>query len=254
MSTSTWHRMRPSQGDACSTSRRARSATGISTSRRIAFSASIRSATPPPRCGIQPAPSRVLSRCIWPSTSEGRRSAPPRSTCSSASGGWPGARIVAIRPPSQSTSTLPSPGMRAFVRASRVPLSPSDSRRHHRPSRGMAGPADPTIVRDQRKRTSRGGTERGVRERVQAPNFWHLGTINRDGSPHITPMWIDLEGDHVMFNTAIGRVKEENLRRDPRVSLSHIDGENPYTASRSAAASSGSSRARRPIAAWTGWR
>jgi PPOX class probable F420-dependent enzyme len=67
-----------------------------------------------------------------------------------------------------------------------------------------------------------------VRKRVQAPNFWHLGTINRDGSPHITPMWIDLEGDHVMFNTAIGRVKEENLRRDPRVSLSHIDGENPY--------------------------
>ena len=67
-----------------------------------------------------------------------------------------------------------------------------------------------------------------VRKRVQAPNFWHLGTINRDGSPHITPMWIDLDGDHVMFNTAIGRVKEENLRRDPRVSLSHIDGENPY--------------------------
>jgi PPOX class probable F420-dependent enzyme len=67
-----------------------------------------------------------------------------------------------------------------------------------------------------------------VRKRVQAPNFWHLGTINRDGSPHITPMWVDLEGDFVMFNTAVGRVKEENLRRDPRVSLSHIDGENPY--------------------------
>lgn len=93
-----------------------------------------------------------------------------------------------------------------------------------------------------------------VRKRVQAPNFWHLGTINRDGSPHITPMWIDLEGDHVMFNTAIGRVKEENLRRDPRVSRSHIAARTPTTASRSAAASSGSSRARRPIAAWTGWR
>jgi len=41
-------------------------------------------------------------------------------------------------------------------------------------------------------------------------------------------MWVDVEGDHVIFNTAIGRVKEENLRRDPRVSLSYIDSENPY--------------------------
>jgi PPOX class probable F420-dependent enzyme len=67
-----------------------------------------------------------------------------------------------------------------------------------------------------------------VRKRVQAPNFWHLATLNGDGSPHVTPMWVDLEGDYVFFNTAIGRVKEENLRRDPRVSLSHMDGENPY--------------------------
>ena len=67
-----------------------------------------------------------------------------------------------------------------------------------------------------------------VRGRVEAPNFWHLATLNRDGSPHVTPMWVDLEGDFVMFNTAIGRAKVENLRRDPRVSLSHIDAENPY--------------------------
>ena len=67
-----------------------------------------------------------------------------------------------------------------------------------------------------------------VRKRVEAPNFWHLATLNRDGSPHVTPMWVDLEGDRVMFNTAVGRVKEENLRRDPRVSLSHLDTENPY--------------------------
>jgi PPOX class probable F420-dependent enzyme len=41
-------------------------------------------------------------------------------------------------------------------------------------------------------------------------------------------MWVDVDGDDVIFNTAIGRVKEENLRRDPRVSLSSIDPENPY--------------------------
>lgn len=67
-----------------------------------------------------------------------------------------------------------------------------------------------------------------VRARVAAPVFWHLATINADGTPHVSPMWIDLEGDHVMFNTAIGRVKEENLRRDPRLSLTCIDPDNPY--------------------------
>jgi PPOX class probable F420-dependent enzyme len=67
-----------------------------------------------------------------------------------------------------------------------------------------------------------------VRARVAAPVFWHLATINADGTPHVSPMWVDLEGDHVMFNTAIGRVKEENLRRDPRLSLTCVDPDNPY--------------------------
>ena len=67
-----------------------------------------------------------------------------------------------------------------------------------------------------------------VRARVAAPNFWHLATVNQDGSPHVTPMWVDVEGDHLVFNTAVGRVKEENLRRDPRVSLSCADTGDPY--------------------------
>ena len=67
-----------------------------------------------------------------------------------------------------------------------------------------------------------------VRERLEAPTFWHLATLNADGSPQVTPMWVDVEDEHVIFNTAIGRVKEENLRRDPRVSISNIDAENPY--------------------------
>lgn len=67
-----------------------------------------------------------------------------------------------------------------------------------------------------------------VRKRLEAPSFWHLATLNTDGSPQVTPMWVDVEGDYVIVNTAIGRMKEENLRRDPRVSLSNIDTENPY--------------------------
>jgi PPOX class probable F420-dependent enzyme len=67
-----------------------------------------------------------------------------------------------------------------------------------------------------------------VRAKVEAPSFWHVATVNPDGSPQVTPMWVDLEGEYVMFNTAVGRVKEENLRRDPRVSLSYVDADNPY--------------------------
>ncbi|MEV6766053.1 PPOX class F420-dependent oxidoreductase [Streptomyces sp. NPDC051105] len=73
-----------------------------------------------------------------------------------------------------------------------------------------------------------GKLDEHVRERLLAPNFWHLATVGPDGTPQVSPMWVDLEGDHVMVNTAIGRVKEENLRRNPAVSLSHHDPDNPY--------------------------
>ncbi|WP_020667708.1 PPOX class F420-dependent oxidoreductase [Amycolatopsis nigrescens] len=72
------------------------------------------------------------------------------------------------------------------------------------------------------------GLDEQVRARLEAPNFWHLATVNQDGSPHVTPMWVDVEGDHIVLNTAVGRVKDENLRRDARVSLSCVDTENPY--------------------------
>lgn len=49
-----------------------------------------------------------------------------------------------------------------------------------------------------------------------------------DGSPQVTPVWVDLDGDLVVVNTARGRQKDKNMRRDPRVSLAIIDPENPY--------------------------
>ncbi|MCO1577391.1 PPOX class F420-dependent oxidoreductase [Crossiella sp. SN42] len=67
-----------------------------------------------------------------------------------------------------------------------------------------------------------------VREWLARPLFWHLATLNADGSPQVTPMWAEADGDRVLVNTALGRVKEENLRRDPRVSLSATSPENPY--------------------------
>ena len=67
-----------------------------------------------------------------------------------------------------------------------------------------------------------------VRELLKAPTFWQLGTINPDGRPQINPMWIDLEGDNIVLNTAIGRQKEKNMRRDPRVTLAVTEPDNPY--------------------------
>ena len=58
--------------------------------------------------------------------------------------------------------------------------------------------------------------------------FANLGTIMSDGSPQVTPVWVDYDGKYVRFNSAVGRVKDRNVRRDPRVSVSILDPENPY--------------------------
>jgi len=58
--------------------------------------------------------------------------------------------------------------------------------------------------------------------------FANLGTLMPDGSPQVTPVWVDLEGGRLVVNTAKGRVKDRNMRRDPRVSLAIMDPENPY--------------------------
>jgi len=58
--------------------------------------------------------------------------------------------------------------------------------------------------------------------------FASLATLMPDGKPQVTPVWCDVEGDLVLINTAKGRQKDRNLRRDPRVALSLIDPDNPY--------------------------
>lgn len=58
--------------------------------------------------------------------------------------------------------------------------------------------------------------------------FANLATLMPDGSPQVTPVWCDLEEDLVIINSAKGRQKDRNLRRDPRIALAIIDPENPY--------------------------
>jgi PPOX class probable F420-dependent enzyme len=58
--------------------------------------------------------------------------------------------------------------------------------------------------------------------------FANLGTLMSDGSPQVTPVWFDYDGHHIRINSALGRVKDKNIRRDPRVSLAILDPDNPY--------------------------
>ncbi|MDE2447479.1 MAG: PPOX class F420-dependent oxidoreductase [Gammaproteobacteria bacterium] len=58
--------------------------------------------------------------------------------------------------------------------------------------------------------------------------FANLATLMPNGSPQVTPVWVDYDGRHVIINTAEGRQKDKNLQRDGRVALSIMDPENPY--------------------------
>ena len=68
----------------------------------------------------------------------------------------------------------------------------------------------------------------GVRKLLEGPNFAHLATVMPDGSPQVSAVWVDYDGQHVLVNTAEGRQKPRNLRRDTRVALSIVNQENPY--------------------------
>src|SRR5438094_7820003 len=62
----------------------------------------------------------------------------------------------------------------------------------------------------------------------QKKAFAQLATLMPDGSPQVTPVWFDVADGKVRINTARGRVKDRNLRRDPRVAIDIVDPDNPY--------------------------
>jgi PPOX class probable F420-dependent enzyme len=58
--------------------------------------------------------------------------------------------------------------------------------------------------------------------------FAHLATVMPDGSPQVTPVWFDYDGGHIRVNSAKGRVKDKNMRRNKKVALSIQDPDNAY--------------------------
>ena len=66
------------------------------------------------------------------------------------------------------------------------------------------------------------------RDLFQKRAFANLATLMPDGRPQVTPVWVDYDGSRILVNTAKGRVKDKNMRRDPRVSVAISDPDNPY--------------------------
>lgn len=63
---------------------------------------------------------------------------------------------------------------------------------------------------------------------LKGKNFAFVATINKDGSPQLTPTWVDTDGENVLVNTALGRQKNKNVTRDPRITVGVFDINNPY--------------------------
>ena len=71
-------------------------------------------------------------------------------------------------------------------------------------------------------------TDPDIREFFEGKNFAFLSSLMKDGSPHVTPTWVDIEDDNILINTALGRIKQTNISRDPRIALSIINQDNQY--------------------------
>lgn len=64
---------------------------------------------------------------------------------------------------------------------------------------------------------------------IEGKNFGYLATVMKDGSPQVTPVWVDHEGrDYILVNTALGRIKQKNAKRKPKVAISIADASNQY--------------------------
>ncbi|MGV9312737.1 PPOX class F420-dependent oxidoreductase [Streptomyces sp. NPDC003691] len=64
---------------------------------------------------------------------------------------------------------------------------------------------------------------------LDSPVFVNIATIQPDGSPQVSPVWVKRDGDDLLISTTIGRQKEKNLRRDPRVTVVVQPFDAPYT-------------------------
>jgi PPOX class probable F420-dependent enzyme len=70
--------------------------------------------------------------------------------------------------------------------------------------------------------------ETPVRALLEAPNFAHVGTIKKDGTPSVVPVWCHTDGEHIIVNSSEGRAWPAHLDRDPRTTITVMNLQNPY--------------------------
>ncbi len=63
---------------------------------------------------------------------------------------------------------------------------------------------------------------------IERPIIASVATVDAEGRPQLTPVWIDHDGDDLVFNTARGRAKTANLEKNPHVAVSVVDPDDPY--------------------------
>jgi PPOX class probable F420-dependent enzyme len=63
---------------------------------------------------------------------------------------------------------------------------------------------------------------------LESDALGHLATVRANGTPHVTPLWVDHDGDAVLVNVRLDRVKAANMRERPDVAISIVDPRNPY--------------------------
>jgi PPOX class probable F420-dependent enzyme len=67
-----------------------------------------------------------------------------------------------------------------------------------------------------------------ARTLISRPVIANVATVDQEGKPQLTPVWIDIDGDDLVFNTAKGRAKQSNLAHNPSVAVSVVDPDDPY--------------------------
>jgi PPOX class probable F420-dependent enzyme len=68
-----------------------------------------------------------------------------------------------------------------------------------------------------------------IRALAAAKNFAAVTTLMPDGTPQTTPLWVDADAEHLLLNTEVHRQKYKNVSRDPRITVTIIDADNPYS-------------------------
>ena len=71
-------------------------------------------------------------------------------------------------------------------------------------------------------------TDPSIRRLFEGKNLVYIASLMKDGSPQVTPTWVDIENGTILVNTAVGRTKQKNISRDQRVRLALVDQNNQY--------------------------